>query len=536
MKRFSMAAIFGIAVLLTFLAPVSASASPSCEGLMNLKIPDTTITSAALVPAGPYTPPGRPGSKMPTYEMPALCSVHLVVKPAINIEVWMPVDDWNGRIATVGDGSQAGFINYIDMVTPLKLGYVTASTDTGHAQIQGATGAQNFAWAAGDPEILIGYGYRGVHEMTLKTKMVVAAFYGKDAQYNYFIGCSNAGRQALMEVQRYPNDYDGVLAGAPLVSWTKQMAEQYLWEALVLFKDPESNIPVNKLPAIADASMAACDANDGVKDGLISDPMRCHFNPAVLLCKAEDSPSCLTAKQIESLKKLYSGPILDGKAVYQGYMPGSENRWTLVGTPEHYGGALVSAQAFFRNAMYQDPNWDFHTWSYEKNLPELRKKLSPILDAEDPNIKPFQAHGGKLLIYQGWADPTVAPMDTVRYYEDIEATIKNPTDTARMFMVPGMYHCGGGPGPHTFDPFSSLVGWVEHQHAPDRIITSNAPYNPLTAIGGPGGGIGVVNLDTPSTDVMRTRPLCPYPQTAQYTGQGSTDDASNFVCKLPNSN
>ena len=339
-----------------------------------------------------------------------------------------------------------------------------------------------------------------------------------------------------MEVQRYPNDYDGVLAGAPLVSWTKQMAEQYLWEALVLLKDPESNIPVNKLPAIADASMAACDANDGVKDGLISDPMRCHFNPAVLLCKAEDSPSCLTAKQVESLKKIYSGPILDGKAVYQGYLPGSENRWTLVGTPEHYGGALFRRKLSSGTRCTRIRTGTSTPGAMRKIYPELRKKLSPILDAEDPNIKPFQAHGGKLLIYHGWADPTVAPMDTVRYYESVEATIKNPTDTARMFMVPGMYHCGGGPGPHTFDPFSALVTWVEHKQAPEKIITSNAPYNPLTAIGGPGGGIGVVNLDTPAAEVMRSRPLVPISTDAQYTGQGSTDDASNFVCKVPNSN
>ena len=183
--------MFGIAVLLTDLGAGFASAAPSCEGLMDLKIPDTTITSAALVPAGPYTPPGRAGVARCHGTLPAFCSVHLVVKPAVNIEVWMPVDGWNGRIATVGDQeARRGTSTTYDMVTPLKLGYATASTDTGHAQIPGATGAQNFAWAAGDPEILIGYGYRGVHEMTLKTKIVVAAFYGKDAKYNYFIGCS----------------------------------------------------------------------------------------------------------------------------------------------------------------------------------------------------------------------------------------------------------------------------------------------------------------------------------------------------------
>ena len=524
-----MAAIFGTAVLVMILAPVSTSAAPSCEGLMALKLPDATVTAAALVPAGPYTPPARGfgGGKMPPVMLPAFCSVHLVVKPAVNIEVWLPVDGWNGKIATVGDQGLAGYINYIDMIMPLKLGYATASTDSGHPQV---AGEQQFAWAVGHPELLVDYGYRGVHEMTLKTKAIVDSFYGKNSQFNYFIGCSNAGREALMEVQRYPNDYDGVLAGSALVSWTKQMGEHFLWDALVLLKDPESNIPVNKLPAIADASMAACDTNDGVKDGLITDPQRCHFNPAVLLCKAEDTPSCLTAKQVESLKKLYAGPILNGKAVYQGYMPGSENRWTLVGTPEHYGGLFPLAIDFFRNAMYENQNWDFHNWSYEKDWPEVRKKLSPVLDAEDANIKPFQAHGGKLILYHGWADPTVAPMDTVRYYENVETTIKNPTDTARMFMVPGMYHCGGGPGPHTFDAFGALVAWREHKQAPDKIIATNAAVNP---------GIGDANqlTETPAAgQVMRSRPLCPYPQNAQYTGQGSTDDAANFVCKAPSSN
>ena len=518
-----------IVALLAFIP--AASAAQSCESLASLKLPDTTITSATAMAAGPFSIPGPPPPLgAPSHEaimLPAFCRVEATVSPSIKLEVWLPTADWNGDFQAVGNGGFAGSISYGAMITALKSGYATASTDTGHT---GGPGRAD--WALAHPELMVDYGYRAVHEMTLKAKRIIESFYGSGPRFSYFNGCSDGGREGLMEAQRYPEDYNGILAGSPANDWTHFEAGGMLWFTLATLKDPESYIPTSKLAAVDDASLAACDVLDGLKDGLIDDPRKCKFDPAALLCKAGDSANCLTIKQVEALKKIYAGPPpLNGKQIYPPLMPGGERGWSSFMTnPGPFKSISYNAAVdFFKYMVYEDSNWDFRTWDFAKGMPYTEKKLSSIVDAVDPNLKPYRAHGGRLIIYQGWSDPVVSPLNAINYYESVVALMGNQKSTVghetnefsssnnktetgvRLFMVPGMSHCGGGPGPNKFDAFGPLVNWVEHREAPQKITGSHA-----------------------TNDVVdRTRPLCPYPMVAQYNGQGSIDDAANFICQLP---
>jgi len=520
LNRLLSSAAFAVGLSIVLFLAVSTSASQSCESLTSLSLPDTTIDSATTVPAGPFTidhnspfanAPGVNGLVSQHVMLPAYCRVQLTVRPAIHVELWMPAANWNGKFEGLGDQGNAGYINYVDMIRPIQSGYATASTDAGH-RIDSTPGASGLEFAYGHPELVVDWAYRAIHEMTLESKKIIESFYGNGPKISYFFGCSNAGRQALMEVQHYPNDYDAVLAGAPQANMTGSIAGEALWTTLALLKDPDSYIPPTMLPIIADAALAACAARDGVKDGFINDPERCNFEPSVLLCKGTELSNCLTTKQVEALKKLYSGPPrINGKFLYPGFMYGSERNWGFsIGTGPSTSANYTRTQGFFRNIVYNDLNWDWHNWDYARDLPEAKKKLS-VFETMDPNLQPFTSHGGKLLLYHGWADGTIPPLNTVNYYKSLVATNKHAEDSVRLFMVPGMAHCGGGTGPNTFDAFGALENWVEHKQAPERIIASNAPDN----------------------SVKRTRPLCQYPKTAQYTGQGSTDDAASFACKVP---
>jgi feruloyl esterase len=516
-----------IAFIFLVVFPSCGRANASCESLAALKLPDTIITAAAAVSAGPFTIPGpAPAAGRPPREapvLPAFCRVEAIIKPAIKFEVWLPTA-WNGNLQAVGNGGFAGSISYQAMVAALVAGYATASTDTGH------TGADS-SWALGHPELVVDYGYRAIHEMTLQTKKIIEAFYGAGPRVSYFNGCSNGGRQGLMEAQRYPADYDGILAGAPANYLTHLYAGGMLWLVIATLKDPESYIPTNKLAAIESASLASCDSLDGLNDGLISDPRKCKFDPEVLRCKGADSATCLTDKQVEALKNIYSGPPpVNGKPVFPGKMPGGETGWATYMPTAAKNISYNLSVGFFKDMVYEDSNWDFREWDFATGLPYTEKKLAGILDAVDPNLKAFRAHDGKLLLYQGWSDPAVAPLNAVNYYKSVVAALtgkdrrtfepesgtflqanEKAEDGVRLFMVPGMSHCGGGPGPNKFDAFTPLVNWVEHKQAPDRIVASHAT----------------------NEAVDRTRPLCPYPATAQYTGHGSIDDAANFVCRVP---
>ncbi|MBO0720947.1 MAG: tannase/feruloyl esterase family alpha/beta hydrolase [Blastocatellia bacterium] len=512
-------------VLLIGLAHVRVAAA-SCEGLAELKLPNTTIKAAQSVAPGKFPPPD--GTATTYQDLPAFCRVAGVIKPTndseIKFEVWLPSENWNGKFHGIGNGGFAGSISYPGLAGALSHGYAAASTDTGH-------GGNDAAWALGHPEKIVDYGHRAIHEMTEKAKLIVKAFYGDGPKRSYFASCSNGGRQALMEAQRYPDDYDGIIAGAPANSFT-QILIGFAWDMQATLNDPASYISSKKLKAIEAAVVAGCDARDGVTDGVLDDPTKCGFDPAVLLCKGAETDECLTDKQIAALKKIYAGPHAKGNQIIPGFTPGGETGlggwtpWITGATPTSALQFFFSTQTF-KNMIYNDPAWDYKSFDLERDSKLAEEKLAPILNATDPDLKAFSARGGKLILYHGWNDAALPPMNTVNYFKNVTGKLgKRQTDSfVRLFMAPGMQHCGGGPGPDHFgqwvtkdqsdpqhDMTLALEQWVEKGVAPDRIIA--------TKLQGAGA----------TTAVSRTRPLCPYPQVARYKGSGSTDDAENFKC------
>ena len=495
-----------------FLVLVLMGAAPalaaSCEGLNSLALPDTAITSAQPVSAGQFSPPaGRGGVPNAAYQdLPAFCRVVATLKPTsdsdIKIEVWMPAAGWNGKFQAVGNGGWAWSISYRELGEALRRGYATASTDTGHT---GGSGQ----FALGHPEKLIDFGYRSEHEMTVKAKAIVSAFYGNAPRYSYWNGCSTGGRQGLKEAQRFPNDYDGIIAGAAANPRT-HLSAGTLWIAAATLKDPASYIPKEKYAVIHRAALDACDGLDHVKDGVIEDPTRCHFDPKVLECKGEDGPACLTAPQVEAARKIYT-PVTSprtGKAVFPALEPGSEMGWgVLAGGPE----AFAPIVDHFKNVVYKDPAWDWRTFDIDRDTARADEVDDNTINAIDPHLQEFFGHGGKLLMYHGWSDQNVAPLASVNYYQSVVETMgKGKTaDSIRLFMAPGMAHCGGGDGPNKLETVGALEQWIEKGKTPNQVIASRLSNGA----------------------VERTRPLCPYPQVAQYKGSGSTDDARNFVCK-----
>jgi feruloyl esterase len=336
---------------------------------------------------------------------------------------------------------------------------------------------------------------------------LVEAFYGKAPRLSYWSGCSAGGKQALKEAQRYPEDFDGIIAGSPAANWTGRAA-QSIWVQQAVHKDEASYIPPTKYPAIHKAALAACDALDGVTDGVIENPAACKFDPQVLACKDSDSAECLTAPQVEAARKIYSPSInpRTRKPVYPGLVPGGELGWAVWGGPR----PLAIGLDYFRYVVFEKPDWDFQTLNFDTDIARAEKLDANRINALDPNLKPYFSRGGKLIQYHGWSDPQITPLNSVEYYRSVIEKMGKVDDSYRMFMVPGMAHSGGGDGPNSFDMVSALEQWVEQKKAPERIVASR-----------------VRNGQT-----ERTRPLCPYPQVAVYKGAGSTDDAANFVCRI----
>ena len=441
--------------------------------------------------------------------LPVFCRVAGVLKPSgdsdIQFEVWMPETGWNGKFQGVGNGGFAGSINYRELGIAVTRGYAAASSDTGHH-----AGGTDAGWALGHREKVIDFGYRAVHETTEKGKAIVAAFYGAGPKRSYFSSCSNGGRQALMEAQRYPADYDGIVAGAPANYWTHLLASA-AWNLRALLDDPASYFPAAKMAAVEAAAVAACDAQDGVKDGLIGNPAKCRFDPAVMLCKGPENDTCLTAPQVTALRKIYAGPHdAKGKSVFPGYSPGGENGsggWPAWITGPAPGKSLMYAfgTEFFKNMVFQNAAWDFHTFDLEHDTKLADDRVAGTLNATDADLKRFHERGGKLILYHGWSDAAIPPQNAVDYYESVVKKMgQNTADSfVRLYMVPGMQHCGGGPGPNAFDLSTPLERWVEQGAAPAGVVARNG---------------------------ARSRPLCPYPLVARYNGTGSTDDAANFTC------
>jgi Tannase and feruloyl esterase len=484
---------------LTIVADTSAIAA-TCESLASLSLPETTITSAQMVAAGTFKSPFENTSYT---DLPAFCRVAATLKPSrdsdIKIEVWLPASEWNRKFQAVGNGGWAGSISYSALADAVRAGYAGASTDTGHV---GGSGR----FALDHPEKLIDFAWRSEHEMTVKAKAIIHAFYGSAPRLSYWNGCSTGGRQGLKEAQKFPDDYDGIIAGAPA-----NRTAIGLWIAFAVLKDPASYIPPSKYPLIHQAALNACDARDGLKDGLIDDPTRCDFNPQVLLCKGADNGSCLTAPQVEAAGKIYS-PITNARTAqdeYPSYVPGTELGWGIFGKGPQPP-ALILDQ--YRYVVFKDPNWDWRTFDFDKDITRSEQPENVIMNAADPDLKPFLAHNGKLLLYHGWSDTNVPALLTVLYYTSVVDTLGGTSKTMgniRLFMEPGMAHCRGGEGPNVFDKVGALDQWVEKGKPPESMIASHSTNGKID----------------------RTRPLCPYPQVAVYKGSGSIDDAANFLCQ-----
>jgi feruloyl esterase len=472
---------------------------------------------------------------VPFFHEPASCRIELEITPVpdsrILSEVWLPdTASWNGKLQGIGNGGFAGSIDKLSLRYALQQGYVAAATDTGHE-----AGDRDGRWALGHPEKIRDYGYRAVHETAVHAKKLIGAYYGRPAEHAYFGSCSNGGREGLIEAQRFPDDYEGVLAGAPAMFPTRQLTG-WAWTQQQMLK-PGAYIATKKWPAIAAATAAACDALDGVKDGVIDDPRRCRFDPAVLRCQGKETDACLTDAQVQSLRAIYSGP----DARHHGFMPGGE-LGKKGGAAEWFSGSKPRssieygyAQDFFRYLVFDDPHWTLDSYDAARDDPVMFERLHAPMDADDPDLTRFAARGGKLILFHGWNDPALQPQVTIDYYESVRAKIgaAQADDFVRLYMVPGLQHCIGGPGPNVFgalppggdhDPKRSmsaaLEAWVEHGRAPDTIIATkyDSDLKPL--------------LVPEKATALRSRPLCPYPQIARWSGQGSTDDAANFNCEL----
>jgi feruloyl esterase len=495
------------AILVSAAATVSLQAASRCADLASLTIPNVTLTATEIL-AGPFSPGGGPNSSaMP---LPGFCRVKAVANPVadseIKFEVWIPSVDWNGKFQGVGNSGWSGTIAYASMAAALRRGYATASTDAGHTGDDLTFGLH--------PAKVDDWAWRAVHVMTESAKVVVRASEGRFPKYSYFTGCSTGGAQGLTETQRFPGDYDGVLASDPGNERINRVAS-YLWSWAAAHKDPASVIPAVKLDLMTRAAVQACDRLDGVEDGVIGDPRGCQFDPAMLLCKRANDDKCLTAPQVEAAKKIYEGPRnpRTGAQIFPGEPPGSE--YFGDGGNAGWSGYIMDAAApprldFWRYFVFNDPDWDWRTFDWDRDLEYAHRKMNDI-DATDPRLHAFRKNGGKIVMYLGWDDPIHVSQSTLNYFQAVEREMGGVEKTGeffRTFLVPGLGHCSGGPGTTTVNALPALEEWVEHDVPPDKIVASR-----------------VVN-----GVVERTRPLCPHPRVAIWNGKGNANDASNFSC------
>jgi feruloyl esterase len=471
----------------------------------------TTITAAAMADAAD--------------RIPAHCRIDGHADSpgnTVNFRLGLPVT-WNGKFYFQGVGGLAGTIGSLN--TGLARGYASASTDTGHV-------ASDSTWFHNRAKE-IDYGYRGTHVATVATKALTAAVYARPPQQAYFNGCSNGGRQALMEVQRYPEDFTGIIAGDPAMGTPMQVGRALVYQHMLAAAD--NYLPAEKVELLSKATLAACDAVDGLADGLITDPRRCTFQPQSLKCAGADGPACLTPGQVETVSRIYAPLKLANGDTYTPGLPigheGDRTGWRdwisgpVAPTPQKDGslaysttdlpiGYRLSDQNMRLLALDEDePGFSWRTVRFPADLPRLRT-MTQILSPLDPDLRPYKSRGGKLIMYHGWADPAISAYGTLDYHEKVVKAVGGAREAdafLRTYLVPGMHHCSGGPGPNSFDMLPALEDWVERGVAPARIVASRA------------------------TDgkVVRTRPLCPHPQVARYAGNGDVNDEANFRCEVP---
>ena len=542
------------ASIAVFAAPAAAD---SCTKLSNLHLPEVISIAATPVAANSFTAPPFLTTPVPV----EFCRVQITVTPAINIEVWLPpTGNWNHRFQAEGGGGYAGVISYSalamavtgDAVTGQ---FATASTDTGHPATGtangqgGANGAQAGGGFALDPAndmlnegLIVDFASRSEHEMTVKAKAVIKAYYGEPQDYAYWDGCSTGGRQGWMEAQRFPEDYDGILAGAPAFNWDRFIPAE-LWPEVVMNLDIGAPVSQTKLTAVTAAAIKACDGLDGVVDGVINDPRQCHFDPHSLVCGRPGAPTdgtCLASQEADAVQQIWQGARgTHGEFLWYGLEPGA----SFAGLANSSGTPPV-AQPFtitldhWRLWIKQNPSFDWTTLttaSFETGFRELQAKFHDVIGTDDPDLSGFRAYGGKIITYHGWTDQLIFPKGSIDYFNRVVAAnggLKRVQEFDRLFMVPGMNHCAGGAGavnfgqsgvvPVSLDPehdaVLALQRWVEKGVAPDMLIaTTDQPLATHAA-------------ENPTQPEAFTRPLCPYPGEAHYKGVGDPTDAANFVC------
>lgn len=501
----------------------AAHAASACESLAETSLPGVKLTATADQPAGALKLPN--GHQIEN--LPAFCRVSGRLAPTadsdIGFELWMPAAGaWNGKTMVVGNGGYVGSIRYDELEPAVRRGYAVISSDSGHEDKAGYRN-ENLNWGVGHPEKIADWAYRSVHAAAVASRALVKAYQQRDASHAYYFGCSTGGGQGLAAAQRYPDDFDGIIAGAPGNNRSALNAG-FLWMATQNMKSEAGYIPPSKLPAINRAAVAACDARDGVKDGLIGDPAQCHFDPKVLQCKGKaDGDDCLTSAQADTLKRLYAGARnpRTGAQIYPGWPVGSESGY-LGGWGYAIKGPEAFRTEFFRDWVFQDAKWDWRSFDWDRDMATVQQRVGPLVDSVDPDLGRFKQRGGKLIVYHGLADPIGNAYDTIHYYQAVSRTVAGTPDFARLFLSPGMGHCRGGVGPNTFDAIGALEAWVEKGQAPDQIVAAAKGLESKT------GGLATAAQVTEGSS--RTRPLCAWPKQAKYKGKGSIDDASSFVC------
>jgi len=516
-RKYSFLAILIIAAIICVL-PASAA---TCESLASVSLPHATVASAEAIPAGTFKlPGGRAGANGPRFDdLPSFCRVTATSKPSpdsdIKIEVWLPVvSSWTGKFQGTGNGCFGGAISYAQMADVLRNGNAAAATDTGHDSNIGCNPPGDGAFALGHPEKLEDFGERAYHEMTVDAKLLIPAFYGSAPKLSFLDLCGGGSREALSEVQRYPEDWDAVAAGGlDGYSTHHVIGQMWIWQAA--HKTDASYIPPTKYPAIHQAALEACDALDGVKDGVIAEPSRCKFDPGVLECKSGDGPSCLTAPQVEAARAIYNAPSnpRTGEKLFGPLMPGSELGWGAVAGQNPFGYAID----FYRYAAFKDPAWDYRARpvNFDADVKLLDTPENHIVNARNPDVSKFLGRGGKLLLIGGWNDTAIAPFSNTSYFDALisKKMDRRFKDSIRFYMVPDMGHCPGKTGASAYDvdTFHVIQDWREKGKSPDPLIATHYV----------------------SGKEDRKVLVCRYPQVARYKGSGSTGDPANFACRLP---
>ncbi|WP_433170228.1 tannase/feruloyl esterase family alpha/beta hydrolase [Actinoallomurus sp. CA-150999] len=496
--------------------PAQAGATPrvgatrtACAGVRHL--PGARITATEQVAAGSYTTPDGQ-----TFTgLPAFCRVAAVTARTVRFEVWIPSGAWSGAYEAVGNGGFAGTITYAAMAQALRAGYATASTDTGHSASDTVG-----TWIS-DPVLLADWGHRSIHLMTEPAKAAIAAYRGRRPHHSYFVGGSTGGDQAMEEAEYFPRDYDGIVAMAPGMAYSHLMMS-FVHTALPSERDPDAYLPPDRLALLNHAVLSACAADKAVpSDDYLTRPQDCHFDPTTLLCpEGGGASSCLTAPQVAAAKVIYA-PVRDartGRELYPGFVRGSEADpesgaassagWYSVQSSGGHSLVRQYAQPLFGRAVFGDPNWDWTGFDFGHDADAVEARLSPVIDATSPDLRAFAAHGGKLIMTQGWSDAYNAQTLPIEYYDKVVRRLGGPARTRsffRLFMQPGVGHVAGGPGLDGYDAIGTVRAWVERGTAPDSITASKASSG-------------------------QTRPLCPYPQAAAYSGDGDTRVASSFHC------